>query len=309
VQRGSRTIIVENCLKQSHLWPLFSVYKLTKNMRAKEEEIDFAEWLLDLGNGNLKTPDPINIPYGIEVPVQCNIVDTCTDIISDVFPNMSDPAALAHNVILTPTNDETLKLNNRVIEKLPGEEKVYFSTDRATCDNEEESVIYPIEFLNSITPSGMPPHKLLLKKNSIIMLIRNLAISKGLCNGTRLIVHELYNHVIDAEILTGSNAGYRVLIPRIKLAPSDINLPFKLERTQFPVRPAYSMTINKSQGQTFQRIGLYLPSPVFSHGQLYVAFSRARAYADIHVQISNTSYQGKLCGKTLTQNVVYKEVL
>ncbi|XP_065674125.1 uncharacterized protein LOC136091069 [Hydra vulgaris] len=39
-----------------------------------------------------------------------------------------------------------------------------------------------------------------------------------------------------------------------QLAPSDSNLPFVLKRRQFPVRLAYSMTINKSQGQTFDRV-------------------------------------------------------
>ena len=46
-------------------------------------------------------------------------------------------------------------------------------------------------------------------------------------------------------------------------------------RRQFPVRVAFAMTVNKSQGQTFTgRVGLFLPEPVFDHGQFYVACSR-----------------------------------
>ena len=84
-----------------------------------------------------------------------------------------------------------------------------------------------------------------------------------------------------------------VLIPRIKLAPSDINLPFVLERHQFPVRLAYSMTINKAQGQTFDKVGIYLLAPVFSHGQLYVALSRAKSFKDIYMQICEATTQGR----------------
>ena len=95
----------------------------------------------------------------------------------------------------------------------------------------------------------------------------------------------------------------------VKLAPSDVSLPFTLERKQFPIRLSYCMTINKSQGQTFDRLGIYLPAPVFSHGQLYVAFSRAKSFESIFVQISQTSLQGKHGAHYCTQNVVYKEIL
>ena len=36
---------------------------------------------------------------------------------------------------------------------------------------------------------------------------------------------------------------------------------------------AFALTINKPQGQTLDHVGLYLPTPVFSHGMLYVTLS------------------------------------
>ena len=217
--------------------------------------------------------------------------------------------AVHGKVILCSKNDESLSINNKVLERLTTDTRQYASVDSVKTDNAEERQNYPLEFLHSLTPSGMPQHTLKLKIGAVIMLLRNLDIKKGLCNGTRLIVHHLHEHIIDAELITGTHSGQRALIPRIILAPSDTNLPFTLERRQFPVRLAYSMTINKAQGQTFDRVGIYLPKPVFAHGQLYVAFSRARSFHSIKVHVTPTATQGMFDGKTYTQNIVYRDVL
>lgn len=212
--------------------------------------------------------------------------------------------------ILCPTNDECVRLNE-LVERLPGDAATYFSVDSVLCDDPSEADSFPLEFLNSLTPSGMPPHRLTLKPGAIIMLLRNLNAKLGLCNGTRCVVRQLMNNVIDVEVLTGSAAGDRVYIPRIDIAPSDVNLPFTLKRRQFPVRLAFAMTINKAQGQTFDAIGMHLDEPVFSHGQLYVAFSRCRRMADVKVFTTNNERQGQFAGHmgTFTRNIVFSEIL
>ena len=119
------------------------------------------------------------------------------------------------------------------------------------------------------------------------MLLWNLNPSKGLCNETRLICRGLYSKVIDTEIITGSHVSNHVFIPRISLSPSNTSLPFILKQRQFPVRVAFSMTVNKAQGQTLNHVSVYLPQPVFSHGQLYVALSRITSYQCIKVLIDH----------------------
>ena len=92
----------------------------------------------------------------------------------------------------------------------------------------------------------------------------------GLCNGTRLIIEKMKDHVILAEVITGSAIGRHVVLFRIDNISSGENLPFKLKRRQFPIKPAFSMSITKSQGQTFKKIGVYLEEPVFSHGKTQI---------------------------------------
>ena len=102
------------------------------------------------------------------------------------------------------------------------------------------------------------------------------------------------------ELLTGERAGTRAIIPRIKLTPAPSQTPFEFVRTQFPIQLAFAMTINKAQGQTFGRVGLSLIEPVFTHGQLYVAFSRVRCKQALKVKIGEGKH---------TKNVVYPEAL
>nr|GEV12429.1 vacuolar protein sorting-associated protein 36 [Tanacetum cinerariifolium] len=144
---------------------------------------------------------------------------------------------------------------------------------------------------------------------------RNLDPTNELCNGTRLICKRFDPNVINAEIAAGQHTGVRVLLPRIPLAPSEEDMfPFKLKRTQFPVRLSFAMTINKAMGKQFQihgqtipNVGVYLPDSIFSHGQLYVALSRGISRTTTKVLVKP---EKEFCQEVVyTSNVVYQEVL
>ncbi|GFR00365.1 ATP-dependent DNA helicase [Trichonephila clavata] len=95
------------------------------------------------------------------------------------------------------------------------------------------------------------------------MLIRNIDAPR-MCNGTRLIVKKLMQHVIQAIVLTGCAKGEDVLIARIQgclnCIPSDNTIQFK--RIQFPLKLCFAMTINKSQGQSLGIAGIDLQTPM-----------------------------------------------
>ncbi|CAN1751431.1 ATP-dependent DNA helicase PIF1 [Linum perenne] len=150
----------------------------------------------------------------------------------------------------------------------------------------------------------MPTHQLRLKPYAVVMLLRNLNPSAGLCNRTRILLTHLGEHTLRGLIIGGCYEGTIAIIPRIILDKTDPNWPFTLKRRQYPVRLCYAMTINKSQRQTLEQIGIYLPNPVFSHGQLYVALSRARSVEGIQVFLQNDVNK---C-QASTRNIVYQEI-
>lgn len=220
-------------------------------------------------------------------------------LIQDVFGDLETmPAAELEQLlkrgraILSPRNDEVAQVNEEAVGRLrveantPHSQRTYLSSDWVD-ESDENAHLYSPDFLNSLNPQGAAPHKLTLKVGAPIMLLRNLNVALGLANGTRLIVRSCRTNFITAEVTTGSeqHIGKLVLIPRINITPSDSNLPIDFTRRQFPVKLAFAMTINKSQGQTFEKVGIYLPRPCFSHGQLYVACSRVGSATGVTIMV------------------------
>jgi len=308
---ASRASIVAQSLIASSLWNRMRKFSLTENLRLEAGSQEFHSFLLQLGEGRLpavhvnQLGDPL-----IEISARF-VKNSKEDLISFVFPetiSLSNPDVLRSAAILSPKNEYCFAINDYILQRrVVGSTKTYISEDCAIEDEETDNFV-PLEYLHSQTPTGMPPHILTLKVGAVIMLLRNLDPLRGLCNGTRLIVTRLHNNVIHSDILSGTFQGEHVMIPRIINLSTDDGASFRFKRTQFPVRIAFAMTINKSQGQTFDRVGLYLKEPVFSHGQLYVAFSRVRNEGSIGVYVKDSPQQPITEGKVTTLNVVYPEM-
>ncbi|XP_018394982.1 PREDICTED: uncharacterized protein LOC108773590, partial [Cyphomyrmex costatus] len=235
-------------------------------MRVLPEETEFAKFLLDMGDGVLNdSNDNIQLPNCCIAPINADIVQ---DIYGDLIKN-KEFNKIAKCAILSARNADVDEINKRVVELLETfEERIYTSTDSTeNCgDNGDIGEALLPEYLNTLSPSSLPPYELRLRPNCVIMLIRNLSINEGLCNGTRLMIIALGDHLLKCKILT-----------------------------------AFAMTINKSQGQTFDRVGIDLRKDVFNHGQLYVAFSRIRSWEALKV------YLGSQRDKKQVKNYVYKE--
>jgi len=209
---------------------------------------------------------------------------------------------LKETAVLVPRNDMADRVNNHLLDTLlDGDEQLYVSINAVIDTAEQRDDMYPEEYLASMKDSSLPAHAIRLKVGAPIIALRN--ITKGVTNGTRMVVTKLLQHSIKAKVLHGVRAGQEILISRIKLDQSMGS--FRLQRTQLPIRLAFAMTINKAQGLTLRRVGVMLEEDVFSHGQLYVAFSRCGDDENLWVFGPQVDEHGKMW----IRNVVYKELL
>jgi hypothetical protein len=312
IPRGSHVDIVSASIKNSYLWEFVEVFCLLENMRADDaiavhpdlRNRTFANWLFCFGNNELETIDEdyIKCRDMMKLP----LADTramAVAIYLQLHEGQVTNEYLRERAILAPRNKEVLLINMMVLSYHLSAQVDFLSAD--FVEDMEVANTYPSEFLNTLEVSGMPSHKLSFKIGAPMMLLRNFDPLAGLCNGTRLIIRRFTMRVVEAEIITGKGAGNVAFIPRIKFIFDNNGLPFTFARKQFPLWLAYAMTINKSQGQTLFHVGLHLADDVFSHGQLYVAFSRAKAPANIKVLLPDTMH-GRI---GLMRNVVYEEAL
>jgi PIF1-like helicase/DNA helicase Pif1-like protein len=320
IPRAGRGAIVEACITEAPFWPVVSKLSLTRNMRLERSGMsaeqrarvaEFARSLLDVGDGNVRANG--GVVGSVAIAPEYRTEDD-TDLLDSIFPNLDrardveeSRAYFTKAAILAARNDDVHQLNTRLLASLPGESREYVSFDKAfnNADAGVDGNAFPPDYLNTLNPQGMTTHRLELKVGAPVMLLRNVSSADGLCNGTRLLITRLRDRVIEARIMGGERDGEMVFVSRIYLDSSaSSGLPFTLRRLQLPIRLAFAMTINKSQGQSLQRVGVYLNEPVFTHGQLYVALSRAEVPARIKVMLF-----GDDARRGSTANVVYTEVL
>jgi ATP-dependent DNA helicase PIF1 len=280
--KGKREHIVNASIKRSYLWKHFEIFRLTENMRLKclsEDPIqrqnvaEFAEWILQIGDGkntNDEGDDWVKIPKDI---ILHKGEDPKEEIVKSTYPNLQqnyrDREFLEERAILCPRNETVEKINDYIMSQIQGEEVTYLSLDtvcKATMKYNTMENMCPTEFLNKMTIPGIPNHELKLKVGLPVMLLRNINQAAGLCNGTRMTITQLGNRYIEAQIITGTHVGDKVYIPKIIMSPSDSKWTFVLKRRQYPLSVYFAMTINKSQGQSLNKVGLYLPKQIFCHG-------------------------------------------
>ena len=335
IPKASRSQIVQASLNRSLLWEDIQLLRLHQNMRVQTmiqtgdvanatQQQQFSEWLKHIGEGT-ETVYPEHGENAIKVPdelcIGCKSGDDVLQLLEAVYGEMNTiqdwttrADYITQRAILTPLNEDVDMINNEIahnyLKNLDGAAitiRSYFSADKVLAH--EQTSRWPTEWLNKLNLSGIPPHRLDLFVGCPIILLKNL--TGGLANGTRLIITNLTTILIQARVTTGPLRNQIVFIPRLNHTPSNNDqLPFTLQRRQFPIRPAFAMTINKSQGQTFGQIGIYLPKPVFTHGQLYVACSRVGSKQNMKIMIKDgwKDAIGNAPAGIYTDNIVFSDV-
>ncbi|KAK9053885.1 hypothetical protein SSX86_024960 [Deinandra increscens subsp. villosa] len=220
--------------------------RLHENMRLSRSPLNsidrvnaqaFCDWILSIGDGlaggssagTTSCSKIVDIPDRfLLTPPNNTLLDLIKFIYDDDFLRNPDVASVSDRRIVCPKNKTADAINNMVLDLFPGGCVTYRSTDSMIPHSQSSvnsDLIYPSEYLNLLNFPGIPPHELILKENSPIMLLHNINQSSGLCNGTRLVVSNLLEKTIEARVLTGTSVGSKVYIPRIDFVHNKKNSP------------------------------------------------------------------------------------
>ena len=299
---GGRHAIIEATIKSSPLWTSFAVRELTHPQR-DAGDMAYSNFVDLIGDGTLPSRHCTITSTGLVKLEPMAVTTDENEAINFVFPDIDNVEECSQRAIITGTNRIVDALNHKILKMLHGAEVSLFSVTRLCSDDTKLTNLLSTEFLNSLKSPGVPEHELKLKLNCLCMVTRNISVQDRLMNNTKVIVREIGRHLVTVETLMGHR---RFVLPRIIFRFTLPRSGLMIDRRQFPLRLCYAITVNKSQGQTLNRVCIDLREHPFAHGQLYVAASRVRNSSDILILTQNDHFQD---GCALTRNIVYRELL
>jgi hypothetical protein len=242
--------------------------EFTFNFRASRD-MAYAALLESIGDGIINE---------IEVPASRRMLDIeemIDQVYVDGITNYTNK-----NMILAMTLDQCADINEKCMLRVPGDAKLAVaSDDLRSCTSPD---LYPPEYIASLNFGGVPPAQLTFKKHARYMIIKNYN-PPDVCNGVLCELLSWSKFNVQVRLLSGPGVGRIIMIPRCNFSINEAKsgLPFSFARWQFPLIPAYAVTIHKSQGQTLNVVGLLIEADAFAHGIIYVALSRVSSWSNV----------------------------
>ena len=302
---------MQQSIRFSEFFNDFDRVYLTQNMRVGPNQQQFVQTLDQVGRDQNQTGQ-----FAVPANMLATDMQHQIDFVYDNGRALHNPAQLQNCLLLAPKRRDVDELNMEILCRFNPQvaERLFWSSDTEMIDSPLNAHIarHDVQMLQRETPSGMPPHELRLKEGAVVVLLRNIDVYRGLSNGTRMTINTIGDELLHCTIVAGPYKNKRCVLSKYCFEYNDkrINgtrLHFK--RVQFPIQLAFAMTINKAQGQTVDRLGLYLQDPVFSHGQLYVALSRVRSGDSVTIFVGD--YQAQIAAGQIVEirNIVMQSVL
>ena len=228
IPKASRSVVVNaSLIKCPLIWDSAVELNLLINMRVirngnNPQSIQFAKFLLDVGENNqtigrIHNTDIIEIPN--DLLIHSDLPNTPETLINVIFPNKLSGTIENDFVILTPKNYNCHAINSIAIGKFSEESPIKHLYNADTVKNDDgtdnlSNSLYPTEFLLNV--NGLPLHKLELKERALVMLLRNIDVNSGLCNGTTMKVISITTEILKVQITNGSHIRDYALIPSIE---------------------------------------------------------------------------------------------
>jgi len=304
VKGGGLSAAIDASVRTSHLWPAFQIHHLTQPVRNARDP-EFCEYADSIGEDAEGSRD-ITLQHLPKIYDQ-------EEGLSWLYPSevLLCPNLCIKRSFLAVLNARVDEINDYMLDRLPGREKVYWSYDtvkEGNVPNLHGDVL--ADYLGMLYEPGIPSHKLRLKVGAICTVARNLSINNGLVKNARVIIEQLHQYSVMVKLLPFQTSALLPSNRCLTFPFSRINFDFNPQRSswtllrkQLPLRLAYATTFNSCQGLTLDRAIVDLTSPVFAHGQLYTALTRIRERGHGRALFASNNLLGQ------TANVVSKDLL